>query len=1350
MDDTATLTYTTSGGDYGGAKALSIDRTISVDDDDTADPITSNLPRISLTGGAAVTEGAAASFTVNADPAPTSSLTINLEVSESSNGDFVAENQEGVRTVTLNAGATSTTFTVLTVDDSTEEDDGFVLVLVRDGTGYIADSGHVVNVNDDDDGPTNHRPVLEDGMADQTATAGSAFNYTFSASAFIDRDGDSLTYTAKLLTNNVEGPLPAWLTLNSSTRTFSGTPGSGDTGTLLIRVWADDRNGGTASGTFMLTVSPATNNVPTASFAAATSSAAENAGTRNVRVNLSSAAPSGGLTLTYSVAGTAIAGSGNDFTIQNSGTLGVAAEATSADIPVAVIDDGAEESDETVILTLTGGTGYTVGTTSVHTLTIADNDSTSAQPAASFASGSSSAAENAGTRNVRINLSPAAPSGGLTLSYSVTGTATAGSGNDFTIQNSGTLSIPAEATSADIPVAINDDSTAENAETVILTLAGGAGYTVGTTSVHTLTIADNDSTSAQPSVSFAAGSSSAAENAGTRTVTVNLSSAAPSGGLTLGYSVGGTATAGSGSDFTIQGSGTLSVTAGATSANIPVAINDDNANENAETVILTLAGGTGYTLGSTTIHTLTITDNDNSGVNDDDGVTPGPGSGPVTPDPATPLVSIRPSITIRADSTSVEEGTPAGFTVLASTAPTSALTISLRVNETTGQDFIDTSNEGLQTITLDAGATSVPYPVPTVDDTTEEPDGQVMVTVEPGTGYHVPSTSSSASVTITDNDCHEITFASDSGRVREGGVHTITLHIDPAPTSPLSLRYRLSGTATDGTDYRVQTGTPGVLQIPAGSTRALIRIQSLADEEEDAGETVILHLVGGSGLSLGAVHEHVLTLVDRKEASLEAGRGWLVRFGRTVAEQGLDSIAQRLRAPRSAGTRVSLGGTEMAFTGQDTRQEPGAQAFTPVPLLQHHTDLHTDLHNDVPPSTQQSLSLHEVLQGSHFLSVGEIDAYGGSLAFWGRAAHSSFDGKEDRISLDGDSTAVLLGGDYALGPWLGGITLSHSEGDGDYRESGTPGDIEASLTSLLPWLSLQATERLQVWGALGIGEGDMHLEPEGGEKLRTDIDWTLAGAGVRSALLSSQTGLSLSLVGDVLWMETDAKEINELSVASAGVSRVRLGLEGQYAMALADGAQLIPRLELGVREDEGDAENGAGVELGGGLAWSDPHRGLTLELAGRTLITHDSNDLEDKGLSVSLDYDPIPGSARGLSLALHQEMGTASTGGLEALFASAPLTTPTDHTTGTDTDQELESRLRLEAAYGLVAFEGRFIAGPQAAISHSPAVQDYSLGWRLVPSARHQDLSLQITTLRREQDQEPPEHATTLEMIARW
>ena len=437
------------------------------------------LSRSSLT----VAEGSTGSYTLKLATQPTGTVTVNIA---SGNNDITVSPNP----VTFQSTGSSKlwnvaqTITVTAAQDVDATDDSGTLTHTASGGGYGSVTGSVSVTVNDDDGPTNNRPVLEDGMADQTATAGSAFNYTFSANAFIDRDGDSLTYTAKLLTNNVEGPLPAWLTLNSSTRTFSGTPGSGDTGTLLIRVWADDSNGGTASGTFMLTVSAATN---TASFGSASSSAAENAGTRSVNVNLSSAAPSGGLTLSYGVTGTATAGS--DFSIRNSGTLTIAAGASTANIPVAINDDSATEGDETVILTLTGGTGYSPGSPSVHTLTIRDDDDAS-EHAASFASRSSSATENAGTHNVTVNLSPAAPSGGLTLSYGVTGTATAGS--DFTIPNSGTLSVAAEATSAVIPVAISDDGTEESDETVILTLTGGTGYTLGGTTVHTLTITDND------------------------------------------------------------------------------------------------------------------------------------------------------------------------------------------------------------------------------------------------------------------------------------------------------------------------------------------------------------------------------------------------------------------------------------------------------------------------------------------------------------------------------------------------------------------------------------------------------------------------------------------------------------------------------------------------------------------------------------------------------------------------------------------------------------------------------------------------------------------------------------------
>ncbi len=1326
------------------------------------------LPAITISGGPAVTEGTAARFTLTASPVPTASLTVNLTVTES--GDAVASGDKGTgKTVTIGTSGTAT-YTVPTVDDTTLEANGsIVTVTVTSGTGYRPGSpfSAMVTVSDDDKCNSSNPCITVTGTPPVTEGPGVHAVFTIHSDpapsanlpvtvAIGDRcyfvaPGDlgiktitinsgqtSATHRVPIVNDNDEeskvtsGDNACYVSAEIRSVVGDGyqfnrvgTMGRLDPQDHIAEIIViDDDN-----------LAPPPPARPTVSISADTTLVTE--GTAASFTVTASPPSTSALTVNLNV--TEDKSNGHDFVAtSNLGpkTVTIPANQGSATHTVPTVGDSTDEPNGSVTVTVDSGTGYTASSTSGSATVAINDDDGPAEPAASFAAASSSATESAGTRNVRVNLSSAAPSGGLTLSYSVGGNATAGSGNDFTIQNSGTLSVAAGATSATIPVAINDDSTQESTETVILTLTGGTGYTLGSTRVHTLTINDNDTPRpGTPALQFSRNTLNISEG-GTGSYTVRLATQ-PTGTVTVNIASGN-------AEVTVRPSSLTFNANGSNLWNSPQTVTvsaaqDDDSNNDSATLTHSASGG-GY--GSVAAE-VTVT------VNDDDGTTD-----PVNPGGTTPLVPIRPSITIRTDSTSVPEGTDARFTVLASTAPTSALTISLRINETTaeGQDFIDTSHEGPQTLTLDAGATSAAYSVPTVDDTIEESDGQVMVTVEPGTDYSVSSTSSSASVTITDNDHHEITFASGFGRIHEGGVHATTIHIDPAPSAPLTLRYRLSGTATEGEHYRIQTTTPGEIQIPAGSTRVVVRVQSLVDEEADSGKTVVLHFMGGDGLSLGAVRAHVVTLLAGAAASLEVGRGWLVRFGRTVAEQGLDSIAQRLRAPRSAGTRVSLGGTELA--GQDARQEAQAthiqndtQAYTQ--FLQNPMDLHTNIPLQSFP---RSLSLHEVLQGSHFMSVGETDAYGGSLAFWGRAAHSSFDGKENRISLDGDSTALLLGADYARGPWLGGITLSHSEGDGDYRESGTPGDIEASLTSLLPWLSLQATERLQVWGALGIGEGDMHLEPEGGEKLRTDIDWALAGVGVRSALLSPQgtTGLSVSLVGDVLWMETDADRIGGLSVASAGVSRARLGLEGQYAMTWADGTRLIPRLELGVREDEGDAENGAGVELGGGLAWSDPHRGLTLELAGRTLITHDSNDLEDRGISVSLDYDPMPGSARGLSLSLHQAMGTASTGGLEALFASEPLSAHTDPVTGRDTDQELESRLRLEAAYGLVAFEGRFIAGPRAALSHSPAVQDYSLGWRLVPSTRHQDLSVQITALRREHDREPPEHATTLEMIARW
>jgi len=128
-------------------------------------------------------------------------------------------------------------------------------VTADDGNGgTIADTFDIVIAN------TNDAPTVANIIPDQNATEDAAFNYQFPANSFNDVDvGDTLTYTSTL---SGGGALPAWLSFNAATRTFSGTPTNSDVGTISVKVVADDGNGGTIFDTFDIVIAN-TNDAPT-------------------------------------------------------------------------------------------------------------------------------------------------------------------------------------------------------------------------------------------------------------------------------------------------------------------------------------------------------------------------------------------------------------------------------------------------------------------------------------------------------------------------------------------------------------------------------------------------------------------------------------------------------------------------------------------------------------------------------------------------------------------------------------------------------------------------------------------------------------------------------------------------------------------------------------------------------------------------------------------------------------------------------------------------------------------------------------------------------------------------------
>jgi hypothetical protein len=100
--------------------------------------------------------------------------------------------------------------------------------------------------------PGNTDPALANAIADQSTVVDSLFVFQFPANTFTDANGDPLTYTATLVGG---APLPAWLTFNSVSRSFTGTPTAADIGVLNVRVTASDGKGGTnPTDDFTLTV----------------------------------------------------------------------------------------------------------------------------------------------------------------------------------------------------------------------------------------------------------------------------------------------------------------------------------------------------------------------------------------------------------------------------------------------------------------------------------------------------------------------------------------------------------------------------------------------------------------------------------------------------------------------------------------------------------------------------------------------------------------------------------------------------------------------------------------------------------------------------------------------------------------------------------------------------------------------------------------------------------------------------------------------------------------------------------------------------------------------------------------
>ena len=579
-------------------------------------------------------------------------------------------------------------------------------------------------------------------------------------------------------------------------------------------------------------------------------------------------------------------------------------------------------------------------------------------------------------------------------------------------------------------------------------------------------------------------------------------------------------------DYGIAGASRTVTIPTAGSVTLTLATADDAADEPDGSVTVTVNDGAGYTVGASASGTVTIEDDD-------------------LPPPA---------VSITAAAASVTEGGAASFTVTADRAPAEDLTVTLAVTEAAGGDFVAADDEGSRSVTIAKGGTRAVFSVPTVDDAVEEPDGSVTVTVSAGDGYTVSSSRGAATVSVSDDDAAAgpVLSVADATvtegdwaelmpfavRLSAAAAQTVRVRASTRVSSPVSARPK--------EDYWPQSE---LVTFRPGETEKTVWVYIYNDSHDEDPETFEVVLSDADGATIGdGVAVGTIVNDDPMPAA------WLARFGRTVAEQALDGIAGRMAAPRTAGMQGTLAGQALSFdasaSGNRTAARspaPGGTGSLALADVARSFDNRADRFGNggfgnAPGSlspgsvsgaggaglTQsRTMTARDALLGSSFSLTGAADGSGGSMAFWGRAAQGSFDGREGTFSLDGAVTTGMLGADYARGKWLVGLALAQSEGEGDYRDSDVSprpdgqtcpdggdgplcgeavragdGSVEASLTAAIPYAALQASERLKLWGAAGYGTGEVTLKTAMGGSYKADTMWSMAAAGLRGDLLA--------------------------------------------------------------------------------------------------------------------------------------------------------------------------------------------------------------------------------------------------------
>ena len=772
-------------------------------------------PAVNVTGASGGNEGEDAVFTLEASPLTDAALDVSIEVTATGNYGV----KTGTRTVTIPASG-SLRLTIPTTNDKWDEPDGTVTVTLQAGDGYDvgAQASGTADIRDEDP------PPIQASVADAIAHEGDDLEFVIS----LDRAAEERV-EIYYVTLNWDAWSPDDYAFANGTAVFA--PGETEQ-TVRVSTVADGRDEwGNEEGQERMIFDLSGKWAPDVQLEIADQRAigtiSDDPVDTTPKPELSISGGGGiteGGTATFTI--TASFAPESPITVKvgvsQSGNFGVSTGAKTVTVSgvsttytVATTNDNADEPNGSVTATLQSGSGYTVSSSNgAASVSVADDDLP--PPVASITGGNG--ITEGGTASFTITVNPA-PTSPITVKLGVS------QNGNFGV-STGTKTVTVSGGTTTYTVTTTNDNADEPDGSVTATLQSGSGYTVSSSNgAATVSVADDDAT---PEVNVTSAVSGPEGQDVTFTLTAN-----PAPGANLPVSV------------TVTASGDYGVSTGTWVETIPtggsvvvtLTTTDDSTDEPNGSVTLTLNGGSGYTVGSLSSETVTVTDND---------------------EPRQPLLLPDPEVSITAGS-GITEGGTATFTITANPAPSSPITVNVGVSE--NGDF---GASGSATVTVSGASTT--YTVTTINDNADEADGSVTATLQTGQGYTVSSSQGAATVSVSDDDVPEVSIAAGSG-ITEGGTATFTITANPAPASPITVKV---GVSQNG-DF----GASGSATVTVSGASTTYTVTTINDSADEADGSVTATLQSGNGYTVGSQSSATVAVSDDDVpvVSIAAGSG---------------------------------------------------------------------------------------------------------------------------------------------------------------------------------------------------------------------------------------------------------------------------------------------------------------------------------------------------------------------------------------------------------------------------------------------------------------------------------------------